>query len=58
MKQHNTHLSIPEAIEIAQQVKAGQTWLTHFSCRVNYEEIEPTLPTGIRLAWDRLVLDI
>ena len=58
MKTHNTHLSIPEALEIAEHVNAGQTWLTHFSCRMNYEVIEPTLPKGVRLAWDRLVLDM
>lgn len=58
MKTHNTHLSIPESIEIAKQVKARQTWLTHFSCRVNYKEIEKDLPENLGLAWDRLTIDL
>ena len=57
MEQHNTHLSIPEAVEIAQHAKANQTWLTHFSCRMNYKYVEPTLPDNIHLAWDGLILD-
>lgn len=56
IKQHNTHLSIPEAVELAQSVNAQETWLTHFSCRVDYQEVEPTLPENIRLAWDGLKL--
>lgn len=58
MKPHNTHLSIPEAIEIAQSVNAQETWLTHFSCRVDYLEIGPTLPENIHLAWDGLKLNL
>ena len=58
MTDHNTHLSIPEAVEVSKKVNAQQTWLTHFTCRVNYQKIEPTLPENIRLAWDGLKLDI
>ena len=53
-KPHWTHLSIPEAIEIAQELEVAQTWLTHFSCLVDYSVIEPGLPDGIGLAWDGL----
>lgn len=53
-KPHPTHLSISESIEIAQQADAGQTWFTHFSCRVDYTVVEPTLPGGIQLGWDGL----
>ena len=55
-KPHPTHLSIGEATEIAQGVGAKETWLTHFSCRVDYQEIGPTLPESIDLAWDGLRL--
>lgn len=54
MGEHNTHLSIPESIEIAKQVNAGQTWLTHLSCRVDYHKIEAELPEKVNLAWDTL----
>ncbi len=53
---HYTHLSIPEAIEVAQQSGAKQTWLTHCSCRVDYAQTEADLPDGISLSWDGLKL--
>jgi len=34
-----------------------RTWLTHFSCRVDYRSLEPTLPENVRLAWDGLRLE-
>lgn len=58
LREHNTHLSIPESIEIARSVRARQTWLTHFSCRVNYRTLEPELPDSIGLAWDGLKIEL
>jgi len=58
MSGHSTHLSIPEAVEIALQVRARQVWLTHMSCRADYQLIEPDLPEHIRFAWDGLVIDL
>jgi len=57
-EQHWTHLSIREAVELAGRLEVKQTWLTHFSCRVNYAALEPGLPDGVRLAWDGLKLTI
>lgn len=57
MNSHPTHLSIPEAVDIAQSVGVKKAWLTHFSCRVDYTEIEPTLPSHVRLAWDGLRIE-
>ena len=57
IRPHNTHLSISDAVEISRQVNAKQTWLTHFSCRVNYRKVGPDLPDNVFLAWDRLRLD-
>tara|TARA_R110002096_G_scaffold14302_11_gene49878 strand:- start:780 stop:1571 length:792 start_codon:yes stop_codon:yes gene_type:complete len=57
-QKHWTHLSIGEAIEEAQALSVKQTWLTHFSCGVNYAALEPGLPNGIALAWDGLKIDI
>jgi phosphoribosyl 1,2-cyclic phosphate phosphodiesterase len=53
---HWTHLTIDEAVSLATELGAGQTWLTHFSCRVDYRALEPTLPENVRLAWDGLRL--
>ncbi len=53
---HRTHLSTGEAVALAAELGAQQTWLTHFSCRVDYRALEPTLPPTVRLAWDGLKL--
>ncbi len=53
---HPTHLSLPESVAIAKTAEPGQTWFTHFSCRVDYQQVEPDLPNGMRLAWDGLKL--
>src|SRR5690606_6817227 len=53
---HWSHLSIGEAVALAGELKARETWLTHFSCRVDYRLVEPTLPPGVHLAWDGLRL--
>jgi phosphoribosyl 1,2-cyclic phosphate phosphodiesterase len=53
---HWTHLSTGEAVALAQELAAGTAWLTHFSCRVDYRILGPTLPMNVRLAWDGLRL--
>lgn len=55
---HWTHLSIGEAVEVAERVGARRTWLTHFSCRADYAALEPGLPEGVRMAWDELRLEV
>jgi len=54
---HWSHLSIGEAVALAEELGAGETWLTHFSCRIDYRILEPTLPETVRLAWDGLRLE-
>lgn len=49
---HWSHLSTGEAVDLAEELGVGKTWLTHFSCRVDYRTLEPTLPETVRLAWD------
>lgn len=51
---HPTHLSVGESVDIAESVGAKQTWLTHFSCRMDYQRVGPTLPKNVGLAWDGL----
>ena len=53
---HWTHLSIGEAVALAEELEIGRTWLTHFSCRVDYTTLGPTLPANVSLAWDGLRL--
>lgn len=55
---HPTHLTIAEAIGVAQAVEARLTWLTHLTHQTLHKERESTLPPGIRLAYDGLVLNL
>lgn len=54
---HPTHLSIPEAIAVAQAVGAGRTYLTHLTHRSRHAELLTRLPDGIEPAWDGLRVD-
>jgi phosphoribosyl 1,2-cyclic phosphate phosphodiesterase len=55
---HPTHFVIGEAVSVAQQVGARETWLIHLAHEVEHAEVEAQLPEGIRLAYDRQVLDV
>lgn len=55
-KPHPTHMSIDEALAVAAQVQAGQTWFTHLCHEVKHADLEPALPPGVRIAFDGLRL--
>ena len=54
---HPTHFVIDQAVACAQQIGARETWLMHLTHEVEHDEVEATLPEGIRLAYDGLVLE-
>lgn len=54
---HPTHFVVSEAVECAQKIGARETWLIHLTHEVEHAAVEATLPEGIRLAWDGLVLE-
>ena len=51
---HVTHLSIDQAVKIARQLEAKQTYFTHCACSVDYARVNETLPTGIEVGYDGL----
>ncbi|HEX8617178.1 MAG TPA: MBL fold metallo-hydrolase [Thermoanaerobaculia bacterium] len=55
---HSTHFIVSEAVECAQEIGAKQTWLIHLAHEVEHSEIEATLPQGVRIAYDGLVLEV
>ena len=55
-KPHATHLSIPEAIDVARAVGAGQTFLTHLTHRASHRGLSERLPEGVEPAYDGLTL--
>ncbi len=55
---HPTHLNVEEAVELAAELGAGRTFLTHLTHRVSHAELEARLPEGVEAAYDGLVVDI
>lgn len=53
---HATHLSIPEAIEVARSVGARRTYLTHLTHRHSHADLEARLPPDVRPAFDGLTV--
>lgn len=56
--EHPTHLTIPEAAEIATELNIPKTYLIHMNSYVNHEESNNRLPDHIRLAYDQLEITI
>jgi phosphoribosyl 1,2-cyclic phosphate phosphodiesterase len=56
-KEHHTHLSVKEALEIAGRVQPGETWFTHISHDLGHAATESELPAGTRIAYDGLKLE-
>ena len=55
-RHHPTHLTIDQAVGIAERVGARQTWLTHIAHEVRHSVVDDELPAGINLAYDGLAL--
>jgi phosphoribosyl 1,2-cyclic phosphate phosphodiesterase len=57
--EHPTHLSIPEAIDVARQIGAARTYLTHLTHENFHADLEAELlPKGITPAFDGLTVRI
>ncbi len=55
---HPTHLSIAEAVAVAQRVGAERTFLTHLTHDNAHAALAAELPAGIAPAYDGLIVDI
>lgn len=56
---HISHFNLQEAIALAEELGAAQTYFTHISHRMGlHQEINPQLPPGISLAYDGLSLTL
>lgn len=56
--EHPTHMTIPEAVEIANELDIPQTYLCHMNSYVNHEDSNRRLPEHVRLAYDQLTVEI
>lgn len=48
------HFGLDEAIEFSKRVGAKETWITHISHDLDYEEISQKLPRNVHLSYDGL----
>lgn len=55
---HPTHLSIPEAVQVAQALGAERTYLTHLTHETGHAELAAQLPAGIVPAHDGLTVEV
>lgn len=56
---HISHFSLSEAITLAQEIGAEQTYFTHISHQLGlHEEVQSQLPENIYLAYDGLTIEI
>jgi len=51
---HPTHFHFDEAVRVAQELSARQTYFTHLSGDYDHDRVNESLPSGIELAFDGL----
>lgn len=56
-KPHPTHMSVGEALELAQLVRPGQTWFTHLCHDLGHASTQAILPPGVTVAHDGLRIE-
>lgn len=57
-KEHPTHMNLAEALQAVETVRPQRTWFTHLCHDLAHAETEPTLPPGVRIAYDGLKLSL
>ena len=53
---HPTHFSLNEALDAIAKILPGEAWLTHLGHENDHTNLDASLPTGVRVAWDGLKL--
>lgn len=56
-EKHSTHFSLDEAVDIARQIGAEQTWFVHMTHLLEHNETNARLPKNIQLAYDGLAFE-
>lgn len=54
-REHPTHLTVDQAIEIIRRVRPRKAYLTHIAHDILYADLEPKLPPGVHLSYDGLL---
>jgi len=58
LKPHATHFGLEESLAVAAKLKPQRTLLTHISHDLDVEEIGPSLPPSVELAYDGLIVPL
>ena len=54
---HPAHLSVEQAVAVAERLKPRRTILTHMSHEIDYDTLRRLLPAGVEPAYDGLRFD-
>ncbi|MEO8589659.1 MAG: MBL fold metallo-hydrolase [Flavobacteriales bacterium] len=58
-KEHISHLSLPQALEVVKEIAPRKAYFTHISHMLGtHAEVSAELPSGVELAYDGLVVDV
>lgn len=55
---HPTHMTIPEAIRMVEELAIPQTYLIHMNSQVDHAATSKRLPENVNLAYDQLTLTV
>ena len=55
---HPTHFSLSESVTMLQRIGARRSFITHISHALDHETTQRSLPAGIEVPWDGLVVDL
>ena len=55
---HPTHFSVGEALEEIRRINPRRAVLTHLSHSFDYNELNPSLPKGVELAYDGMTIEV
>ena len=56
--EHPTHLTIPEAVDLINELEVDEAYLIHMNSYVDHQESNEKLPAHIRLAYDMQTIEI
>jgi phosphoribosyl 1,2-cyclic phosphate phosphodiesterase len=58
-EKHPSHFNLEEAVQLAQEIGAKETYFTHISHQLGqHAEVEKELPDGMYIAYDGLKLEV